>query len=115
MNTVMKRKTRSHKSTVGLARGRIAWDNSINALSVYWAQMGLSADTIAHKLLDLYGVTLTRGQIYQRVWRNDSKMGDYRRGESPYAKAVLDSIVVVDGNISDKKKREAVFGSLTVI
>lgn len=74
----------------------------------------MSADTIAHKLLDLYGVTLTRGQIYQRVWRNEAKMSDYRQGKSPYSEAILNSIVVVDGNISDKKKRDMVFGSLTV-
>lgn len=108
------RKVRSHKSTVGLVRGRIVWDNSINTLAVYWAKMGLSADTIAAKLLSLYGVTLTRGQIYARVWRNEAKMGDYRQGKSPYSQSLLNSIIVVDGNISDGKKREMVFASLTL-
>lgn len=108
------RKTRSHKSTVGLEHGRIAWDNSINALSVYWAKMGLSADIIASKLLSLYGVSLTRGQIYTRVWKNDAKMGDYRQGKSLYSQALLNSIVVVNGNVSDKKKRDLVFGSVTL-
>ena len=101
-------RVKTKRSKVGLSgNGRIDWNgNMINAVSLHLALKGLSADTIAGYLKENFGVSLTRGQIYRRVWSQEHKMGDYRRGISPYSIIAMEGVKVVDGGLPNKKQKQ---------